>query len=201
MMRTIKGRPFIMRFSESKITTPVLGWRQGCRCKMRMSGLCKVEMSAFMGGRGAYGNGADRLEPTRTGPIARATRGQAEADHADRSRQAAEDQRSPYPLASVSSGGTRRPSGDPWITRTKIKPQVSCAVGAENFAPGATTLCGLRTHPGRRALGPGGVVGEPRNAAQVDGEDQLMVPARATRKDHPCVAGTASQFRGAGDAG
>src|SRR6202035_5946409 len=35
----------------------------GCRCKVRMSGLCKVEMSAFMGGRGAYGNGADRLEP------------------------------------------------------------------------------------------------------------------------------------------
>jgi len=66
-------------------------------------------MSAFMGGRGAYGNGADRFEPTRTGPIARATRGQAEADHADCSRQAVEDQRSPYPSATVSSGGTRRP--------------------------------------------------------------------------------------------
>jgi hypothetical protein len=26
--------------------------------------------------------------------------------------------------------GTRRPSGDAWITRTKIKPQISCAVGA-----------------------------------------------------------------------
>ena len=49
-------------------------------------------------------------------------------------------------------GGTRRPSGDPWITRTKIKPQVSRAVGAEDFPPGAATLCGLRTHPGRRAL-------------------------------------------------
>jgi len=44
------------------------------------------------------------------------------------------------------------PSGDAWITRTKIKPQVSRAFGAENFAPGATTLCGLRTDPGRRAL-------------------------------------------------
>ena len=41
----------------------------GCRRKMRMSGLCKVEMSAFMGGRGAYGNGANCLEPTRTGPL------------------------------------------------------------------------------------------------------------------------------------
>src|SRR6266702_4727878 len=55
--------------------------------KMRMSGLCKVEMSAFMGGRGPHGNGANRLESTRTGPAARATRGQAEADQADRSRQ------------------------------------------------------------------------------------------------------------------
>src|SRR6266704_4752397 len=123
-----------------------------CRCKMRMSGLSKVEMSAFIGGRGPHGNGANRLEPTRTGQIARATRGQAEADHAGRSRQAAEDQRSPYPSAAVASGGTRRPSSDPWITRTKIKPQVSRAVGAEDFAPGAATLCGLRTHPGRRAL-------------------------------------------------
>ena len=40
-----------------------------CRCKMRMSALCKVEMSGFMDGRGPYGNGADRFEPTRTGPI------------------------------------------------------------------------------------------------------------------------------------
>jgi hypothetical protein len=35
-----------------------------CRRKMRMSGLCKVEMSAFMEGRGPYGNGANHFEPT-----------------------------------------------------------------------------------------------------------------------------------------
>src|SRR5260370_22401077 len=69
--------------------------------QLRMSGLSKVEMSAFIGGRGPYGNGANRLEPTRTGPAARATRGQAEADHADGSRQAAADQRSPHPTAAV----------------------------------------------------------------------------------------------------
>ena len=28
---------------------------------MRMSGLCKVEMSAFMDGRGRHGNGANRV--------------------------------------------------------------------------------------------------------------------------------------------
>src|ERR1700738_4220720 len=153
---------------------------RGCRCKMRMSGLSKVEMSAFIGGRGRYGNGANCLEPTRTGPAARATRGPAEEDNADRSRQPAEDQRSPHPSAAVSSAGTWRSSGDPWITRKTIKPQVSRGLGAEDFAPGAATVCGLRAHPGRRGLGPGGIAGEPRDAAPVDGEDELWGPPPAT---------------------
>src|ERR1700676_5269665 len=74
-----------------------------CHCKMRMSGLCKVEMSAFMVGRGRHGHGANRLESTRTGAAAGATRGQAEADHADRSRQAAEGQRSSHTSAAPSA--------------------------------------------------------------------------------------------------
>ena len=41
----------------------------------------------------------------------------------------------------------------------------------------------FRTHPGRRALGRR-VVSEPRDAAQVDDKGQLVVPARAARKDH-----------------
>src|ERR1700733_10368660 len=52
------------------------GSAQPCRRKMRMSGLCKVEMSAFMGGRGAHGDGANGLESTRTGShrsVARST--------------------------------------------------------------------------------------------------------------------------------
>src|SRR5882762_80330 len=40
-----------------------------CRCKVRMSGLRKVGMSAFMGGRGPHGNGAHGIESTRTGPL------------------------------------------------------------------------------------------------------------------------------------
>src|ERR1700719_3271876 len=168
---------------------------------MRMSGLCKVEMSAFIGGRGPHGDGANRYELTGTGQIARATRGPAEADHADRSRQAAADQRSAYPSAAVTSGRVRGPSGDAWITRTKIQPQISRVLGAEDFDSGAATLRGLRTHPSCRALGPGGIASEPRDAAQVDGEGQLVAPARATHKNHPCVGGAASLFRGAGDAG
>src|SRR4030081_939704 len=64
-----------------------------CRCKMRMSGLSKVEMSAFIGGRGRYGDGANGLEPTRTGPARCAT----EADHPEGSGPPTEDQRPAHP--------------------------------------------------------------------------------------------------------
>jgi len=50
-------------------------YRLLCRRKMRMSGLCKVEMSAFMDGRGPHGNGANHFEPARTGPIESVARG------------------------------------------------------------------------------------------------------------------------------
>src|SRR5580658_8486047 len=64
-----------------------------CRCKVRMSCLCKVEMSGSMGGRGAHGTGANRFEPTRTGPIESVARGKAEAPDAGRSSRAAESKR------------------------------------------------------------------------------------------------------------
>src|SRR5690242_5016621 len=61
-----------------------------CRRKMRMSGLCKVEMSAYMDGRGPHGDGANHFEPTRTGPIESVARGTAEASDAGSRRRAAE---------------------------------------------------------------------------------------------------------------
>src|ERR1700690_2932561 len=36
-----------------------------CRCKVRVSGLCKVEMSAFLRAGGPDGRGADRIGATR----------------------------------------------------------------------------------------------------------------------------------------
>jgi hypothetical protein len=57
--------------------------RAACRRKMRMSGLRKVEMFAFMDGLAPYGNGANRFEPTRTGPIESVARGVANASFAD----------------------------------------------------------------------------------------------------------------------
>src|SRR6267378_1301604 len=66
-----------------------------CRCKMRMSALCKVEMSAFMDGRGAHGNGANHFESTRTGPIESVARGTAAASDAGCGSRAAESNRPP----------------------------------------------------------------------------------------------------------
>src|SRR5580704_15691996 len=40
-----------------------------CRRKMRMSGLCKVEMSAFLRAGGPYGRGADRVECEGAGAV------------------------------------------------------------------------------------------------------------------------------------
>jgi len=55
-------------------------------------------------------------------------------------------------------------------TRTKINRRLARAVRAENFAPGAATLCGLRTDPGRRALAQEGLSVSRETLRQVDGE-------------------------------
>src|SRR5436309_5302585 len=159
-----------------------------CRRKMRMSGLSKVEMSGFMGARRSHGNGAHRLESTRTGPAESVTRGKAETDHTDRSCRAAEDHRSSGASPAAPSAGAGRPGADSRITWTALEPQVGSRVRAEDSGAGAPTLCGLRAHPGRRTLGPGGVAGEPRDAAEVDDQGQLVAPALPAREDYPCVA-------------
>src|SRR6201984_2844195 len=64
-----------------------------CRRKMRMSGLCKVEMSGFMDGRGPHGDGANRFEPTRTGPLEGVVRDTAKAFNASSGGPEAENKR------------------------------------------------------------------------------------------------------------
>src|SRR5208282_894548 len=56
-----------------------------CSCNVRMSGLCKVEMSAFLGAGGPDGRGADRVERERAGAIEGFARSRARASAADRS--------------------------------------------------------------------------------------------------------------------
>src|ERR1700693_3687119 len=78
-----------------------------CRRKVRMSGLCKVEMSAFMEGRGPHGDGANHFEPTRTGPLESVVRGKAEAPFAGSSNRAAEGNRPPGAANAASDSRAR----------------------------------------------------------------------------------------------
>src|SRR5580704_13912387 len=128
-----------------------------CRRKMRMSGLCKVEMSGSMGGRGAHGNGADRFEPTRTGPIESVARGKAEASDAGRSGRAAESNRPPGAADAAPPWRARRSLRGSWIARPAIEPQAGGPLRAEDFGAPAPALCRFRTHVGRRTPGPGWV--------------------------------------------
>src|ERR1700675_2125632 len=77
--------------------------------KMRMSGLCKVEMSAFMEARGPHGNGANHFEPPRTRPPESIARGKAEAPFAGSSRRAAEGNRPPGAANAASDAANAMP--------------------------------------------------------------------------------------------
>src|SRR5258708_7466080 len=112
-----------------------------CRLKMRMSGLCKVEMSAFMVGRGPHGNGANHLEPTRTGPTARVAGRTARAFNAGRGCTTDQDHRPSGAPVIAAPAGARRPGGDSWITRTALQSQVRCTLRAEDSGAGAPAVC------------------------------------------------------------
>jgi len=64
-----------------------------------------------------------------------------------------------------------------------------------------SALCRLRTHAGRRALGPGRVSAEPRDLAELDDPSGLLASAPPAREKDPRLAGAQGQLRGVGDAG
>src|ERR1700736_3713068 len=100
---------------------------------MRMSGLSKVEMSAFMGGRGAHGDGANHFEPTGTGPLESVARGTAEASLAGSSSGAAESNRPPGAADATADSRARGWCPGSRITRAAIESQVGGPLGAEGF--------------------------------------------------------------------
>jgi len=67
---------------------PANNWKdRECRRKMRMSCLCKVEMSALLAaGRRPDGRGADRLASTREGPIESVARSRTRPSSTNRRR-------------------------------------------------------------------------------------------------------------------
>src|ERR1700684_4061030 len=131
-----------------------------CRRKMRMSGLCKVEMSAFMDGRGPHGNGANHFEPTRTGPIEGVARGTAETADAGSRRRATENKRPPRAADAAAPARARRSLPGSRTARSTIESQAGGPLGAEDSGTPAPALCGFRTHPGCRTPVAGRFFGE-----------------------------------------
>src|ERR1700674_568646 len=129
-------------------TSAIKRQKFGCRRKVRMSGLCKVEMSAFMDGRGPHGDGANRFEPTRTGRLEVVARDTAEASDASSRGPAAKNKRPPGAADAAPPSPTRRSFPGSRTVRPAIEPQAAGPLGAEDPGAPAAVLCGFRTHAG-----------------------------------------------------
>src|SRR6201982_2351218 len=110
-----------------------------------MSGLCKVEMSGFMDGRGPHGDGANRFEPTRTGPLEGVARDTAEASDANSRGPAAENKRPPGAEDAAPPSPTRRSFPGSRTARPTIEPQAAGSLGAQDCGAPAAALCRFRT--------------------------------------------------------
>src|ERR1700756_1270129 len=165
-----------------------------CRRKMRMSGLSKVEKSAFMGGWGAHGNGADCLEPTRTRATESAARGKGEAFDTGGGRRATEGDRPAGPAAACGARGTRGWCRGARAARPPLESQTRGFLAAEDSGPCTAALCRLRADPGCRTLSQGGIIREPRDPAEVDDRGTVVASALPAREGHPCVARTTGQL-------
>src|ERR1700726_2547274 len=166
-----------------------------CRRKMRMSGLCKVEMSAFMDGRGPHGDGAHRFEPTRTGPFESVARDTAEAADASSWGPEAEGKRPPGTADAARNSRARGCCPGSRTARPTIEPQAAGPLPAEDSGASAAALCGFRSHVGRRTPGSGGFLREPGDAAEVDDQSGPVAAALSAREKDPRMAGAPSQFR------
>src|SRR6266852_4323854 len=94
-----------------------------CRGKVRMSGLCKVEMSGFIGAGRADGTGANCVEPARSGSVEGVARGPARSSEASRSRPAsAADGPARAAVTGTPAKRGRSRAGAP-AARTALEPQ------------------------------------------------------------------------------
>jgi hypothetical protein len=79
-----------------------------CRSKMRMSGLCKVEMSGFIQGGRRDGSGANRVERERTGSVEGVAASRRRSFKTNRSGPAAALERPPGPAFAKSPASPTR---------------------------------------------------------------------------------------------
>jgi hypothetical protein len=140
-----------------------------CRRKVRMSCLCKVRMSAFLGAGRPDGTGADQLEPTRTGAVEGVARSPARSSETSSSRSAFAADRTAHSALTATPANRGRSRADASVARISLEPEDprSCpAAHAARVASGA--LCRFWPHAGRRASGGAGPGGESRDVAELD---------------------------------
>src|SRR5580698_928571 len=94
-----------------------------CRRKMRMSGLCKVEMSAFLRAGGPYGRGADRVECEGAGAVEGVARDPTRTFAADRWRTPIATERSSGAAFTAACAQRRRWRAGAWAARPSLEPQ------------------------------------------------------------------------------
>src|SRR5580692_1518042 len=94
-----------------------------CRRKMRMSGLCKVEMSAFLRVGGPYGRGADRVECEGAGAVEGVARDPTRTFAADRWRTPIATERSSGAAFTAACAQRRRWRAGAWAARPSLEPQ------------------------------------------------------------------------------
>src|SRR5690348_5290856 len=125
---------------------------------MRMSGLCKVEMSGFIQGGRRDGTGANRVECQRTGAVEGFAASPRRSCEASRSGPAAAFDRTAYPAFATAPASRRRLWDCASTARPALEPEdpregyTACSAPA---APGA--LCGFRPTLAAEHLARGGI--------------------------------------------
>src|SRR6202451_3195105 len=167
-----------------------------------MSGLCKVEMSAFLGVGGPDGRGADRVERERAGASEGFARSGAWASAADGCGPPFAIERSAGAAIAGASGPGRGSRAGAWAARTSLESQDSRGHRAAQSATAAAAgVCGLRSDAGRRASGAARAAGEPGDAAQVDECRRAAAVPPPKVATGACVAAAPCCLRRTGDDG
>src|SRR5713101_9937414 len=173
-----------------------------CRGKVRMSGLCKVEMSGFIGAGRADGTGANCVEPARSGSVEGVARGPARSSEASRSRPAsAADGPARAAVTGTPAKRGRSRAGAP-AARTALEPQDLRRGSAARPSRVATApLRRFRTYAGGGASGAPRPAGEPGDAAAMDGPLGTVAAPATESAAGACLAASACRLRRTGDDG
>jgi len=155
-----------------------------------MFGLCKVEMSAFLGAREPHGRGADRVERERAVGVEGSARSRARASAAERWAGAA--------VAGTSSQGGGSRAGA-WAARSSLESQDSRGPRAAQSAMAGVLGVGPDTR--RRASGAARAAGEPGDAAEMDECRGAAAFAPPKVEAGACVAAAPSRLRRTSDDG